>query len=84
MNKEIELKNMSRMKIELVTQNDVLEFMNIASQAEGEVYVEDGTGHLRISAKSILGVKMASVEWNDLYAVYSDPSVSTKLFKFAR
>ena len=79
-----ELNNMSRMKIELVTQSDVLDFMNIASEAKGEVYVENGTGVLRISAKSILGVKMASVEWDDLYAVYSDPSISTKLFRFAR
>ena len=79
-----ELKNMNRMKIELVTQTDVLEFMTIASQAEGEVYIEDGTGNLRISAKSILGVKMASVEWNDLYAVYSDPNISSKIFKYAR
>ena len=79
-----ELNNMSRMKIELVTQSDVLEFINIASEAEGEVYVENSTGILRISAKSILGVKMASVEWGDLYVAYSDPSISSKLFKFAR
>lgn len=79
-----ELENMSRMKIELVTHSDVLEFINIANEADGEVYVEDGTGRLRISAKSILGVKMAFVEWNDLYVVYSDPNISTKLFKFAR
>ena len=79
-----ELKNMNRMKIELVTQTDVLEFMNIASQSSGEVYIEDGSGNLRISAKSILGVKMASVEWSDLYAVYSDNDISTKLFKFAK
>ena len=79
-----ELKDMSRMKIELVTQTDVLDFMSIASKAEGEVYIEDGSGNLRISAKSILGVKMASVEWDDLYAVYSDPNISTKLFRFSR
>ena len=79
-----DLGHMARMKIELVTQNDVLEFMNIANEADSEVYVEDGSGNLRISARSILGVKMASVEWSDLYAVYSDTSISTKLFKFSR
>ena len=78
------LNDMSKMKIDLVTQSDVLEFINVANEAEGEVYVEDETGILRISAKSILGVKMASVEWGNLYVVYSDPTISTKLFKFAR
>lgn len=79
-----DLGHMARMKVELVTQNDVLEFMNIANEANSEVYLEDGSGNLRISARSILGVKMASVEWSDLYAVYSDTSISTKLFKFSR
>ena len=78
------LNNMSKMKIELVTQSDVLEFIEIATEAEGEVYLEDASGTLRISGKSILGVKMASVEWNDLYVRYSDPNISTKLFKFSR
>ena len=75
---------MSKMRIELVTQNDVLELINVANQSNSEVYIEDGSGHLRISAKSILGVKMAQVEWNDLYVVYSDTTISTKLHKFAR
>lgn len=79
-----ELGHMARMRIELVTQSDVLEFMQIATEAKGEVYIEDGSGNLRISGKSILGVKMASVEWNDLYAVYSDSTISTKLYKFAK
>ena len=69
---------------ELVTQSDVLEFISLASQSDGEVYIEDGSGKFRISGKSILGVKMASVEWNDLYAVYSDTSFSSKIYKFAK
>lgn len=78
------MENLKRMPIELVTQKDVTEFINIASDCPTEVYIEDGSGNLRISGKSILGVKMASIEWKDLYAVYSDDLIATKLMRFGR
>lgn len=74
--------NYFRSKINLITQTDVLEFVRLAEECQGKVYVENAGSELRISAKSILGVKMASIEWSDLYAVYDDELFTSKILRF--
>ena len=66
-------------KINLVTGSDVNEFVRIASHLEGRVCLV--SGGKRLSAKSILGVHLARMTWNDIY-VESDNDCSFELRRF--
>ena len=56
-----------RYKINLITQNDALKFVNIASNIDEDVYLTNKDHRLIVNAKSLLGVRYGQIEWNDLY-----------------
>ncbi len=66
-------------RINLVTGSDVLEFVRIASHIDGKVWVV--SGDKRLSAKSILGVHLARMAWNEIY-VESETDCFFELRKF--
>lgn len=51
-------------RVDLVTGSDVIEFVKIASKAEGKVYLV--SGNKRINANSILGVYLAKAAWSNV------------------
>ena len=57
---------MTRMKINLDTRNDALKLVYIAAQIPEEIYISDTTGHLRVHARSVMGV-LYSMEFSDLW-----------------
>lgn len=69
---------MNKIKIRLDTQNDIIEFVNIAKEIEEFVALEDGT-HFRVNAKSLMGVMYGVHEFNELY-VWSDCEKLSSLF----
>ena len=56
-----------RYKINLITQNDALKFVTIASKIKEDVFLTDANHQLVVSAKSLLGVRYGQIEWHDLY-----------------
>ncbi|MGM9637737.1 MAG: HPr family phosphocarrier protein [Eubacteriales bacterium] len=66
-------------KINLVTGSDVAEFVKIASHIDGKVWLV--CGDKRLSAKSILGVHLARMAWNEIY-VESENDCFFELRKF--
>ena len=56
-----------RYKINLITQTDALEFVNIATKVQEDVYLTNGDHRFIVNAKSLLGVRYGQIEWNDLY-----------------
>lgn len=61
-----------RAKVNLITDTDVRRFVEIATLSLQPVYLTDADHKLVVSAKSILGVKYAHIEWTDLYAESED------------
>jgi len=53
-------------KIRLETQTDILNFVNIASQMRGNVFLTDGE-HFKLNAKSLLGVMYSAAEWENIF-----------------
>lgn len=72
---------MHRYKIELVTMNDIREFVDIVSAFPGEIRLTDGRG-LCVNAKSVLGA-VATVEWQSLYC-QSECEIGEAIEKFCR
>lgn len=70
---------MHKYKIELVTITDIQNFVNVVSSLPGKVMLTDGSDFC-VNAKSLLGA-MATVEWNELYCVASEP-IYTSIQKF--
>lgn len=70
---------MSKQKIELVTMNDIKEFVNIVAALPGEIKLVDGR-EFCVNGKSLLGVA-ASIEWDELYCV-SENDIYNKIKKF--
>ncbi len=68
-----------RMRIRLDTQTDVANFVNIANQIRGNVFLVDNTFN-KVNGKSLMGC-LYSLEFNDLYVVLED---ETKYNKFTR
>jgi hypothetical protein len=66
-------------RINLVTGSDVLEFVKIASRIDGKVWLV--SGNKRLSAKSVLGVHLARMAWNEIY-VESETDCFFELRKF--
>lgn len=54
-----------RVKVRLDTMRDIQGFINVVSEVEENVVLEDGKGHC-VSAKSILGA-IYTTEWTHVY-----------------
>ena len=74
---------MMKMKINLDTQSDVLEFCKIVSGVNGEVRVVgvDGGQKVSINAKSLLGLLYCQT-WNDIWCE-SEQDIYSMISKFA-
>ena len=72
---------MSKFRINLVTQSDIIEFVNIANSTDKNVWLED-VNELRVNGKSILGVMYGTSDFETLYCVTDDDTLQTKLLKF--
>ncbi|MDR0898284.1 MAG: hypothetical protein LBN04_10560 [Oscillospiraceae bacterium] len=72
-----------RMKINLDTQSDVLEFCKIVSGLNGEVRIvgEDAGQSVSVNAKSLLGL-LYSQTWNDIWCE-SENDIYSHISKFA-
>ncbi len=72
-----------RMKINLDTQTDVLEFCKIVSDLPGEVRIMgmDGNQQVSVNAKSLLGL-LYSQTWNDIWCE-SENDIYSSISKFA-
>lgn len=70
---------MHKYRIELVTMNDIRDFVEIVSGLAGEIRLTDGAG-LCVNAKSILGA-VASVEWNSLWC-QSENEIGEHIVRF--
>ncbi|HIQ62537.1 MAG TPA: HPr family phosphocarrier protein [Candidatus Avichristensenella intestinipullorum] len=72
-----------RLKINLETQTDVLEFCKIASNLDGDIRVvgHDHGQECSVNAKSLLGL-LYSTTWNDIWCV-SDNDIYSHISKFA-
>lgn len=74
---------MNKLKIQLVTDTDIKEFVSIANSITEEVYLEDGVGNLRVIGKSMLGVICAKFDFNELWVMSDSPHLATKFMKFS-
>lgn len=70
---------MHKYKIELVTYSDVLEFIKIVKDIEGEIKLIDGNDFC-VNGKSLLGA-LATIEWSSLYCL-SENAIYTEIQKF--
>ena len=72
-----------KMKINLDTQSDVLEFCKIVSALDGEIRVvgTDGGQPVSINAKSLLGL-LYSQTWKDIWCE-SEKDIYSHISKFA-
>lgn len=66
-------------KIRLDTMKDIQHFINIVSNIDAKVYLQDGEDFC-VSAKSILG-GMAAIEWANIYCI-SDKDIAGKISDF--
>ena len=67
-----------RVKVELVTMTDVVQFVGIATQVNEPVYL---VGHgFRVSAKSLLGAAY-TLEWDEVWCE-CERDIYTKIDKF--
>lgn len=71
---------MQRVKIILETQQDVMEFVNIANTISEDVMLVDGSWN-RVSAKSIMGC-LYSLEFQELFVESTCPNLTSKFMKF--
>lgn len=74
---------MNKIKVVLDTQGDVREFVSIATGISVPVYLEDGSG-LRVNGKSLMGVLYGIGEFENLYVLSDDDTISSKFMKFLR
>lgn len=72
-----------RLKINLETQSDVLEFCKIVSEVDGEVRIvgHDNGQECSINGKSLLGLLYCTT-WNDLWCV-SENDIYSLISRFA-
>ena len=70
---------MYKHRINLVTNSDIVNFVNDVSNVEGTVRLVDGKGFC-VNGKSLLGA-IATVEWNDLYCE-SENDIYQKIQKY--
>lgn len=60
---------MIKTRIYLETKSDITNFVDICEKFPFDVFIEDGNGVYRVSAKSTLGVILAKAEWAETYCV---------------
>lgn len=72
---------MHRIKVNLITQTDIKDFVGIATTIPIPVYLEDGTTY-RVNAKSLIGVMYGSIEFNHLYVMSEYEHLETKFNRF--
>lgn len=72
-----------KMKINLDTQSDVLEFCKIVGNVDGEVRIVgmDGGQQVSVNAKSLLGLLYCQT-WNDIWCE-SENDIYSQISKFA-
>ena len=58
---------MQKYKIELITMNDCVEFVEKISRCNGSIFLE-GENDFKVNARSLIGA-LAATEWNNLYCV---------------
>lgn len=71
---------MTRVRVNLETQKDVAEFVNIATTIDEDVMLVDNT-YNRVSAKSIMGC-LYSLEFAEIWVESEYPNLSNKFIKF--
>ena len=54
-----------RVRIELETLTDIKDFCAAISNVPNDVYLADDSQKFKISAKSILGLMLAKIEWSE-------------------
>lgn len=54
-----------RVRVELETLTDIKDFCTVISNVPNDVYLADDSQKFKISAKSILGLMLAKIEWSD-------------------
>lgn len=72
---------MNRLKIQLTTQSDVVEFVRIANTESSSIYLEHGE-KFSVDAKSLMGVLYGVSDFKDLYVSCEDVNVLNKFNKF--
>ena len=71
---------MYKVRVNLITETDICDFVNIANTIKQDVSLKDNEGHC-VNAKSLLGC-MYSVEFNDMYVCSDCPNLSSKFIKY--
>ena len=71
---------MYQWKVNLDTKKDIMEFFYAVSKVKDEVYLKSGEV-LCVSAKSVLGCKLAAIEWHNLIC-QCDSDIYTVIAKF--
>lgn len=66
-------------RIELATSRDVIDFNRAATRFPGRIYLVNG--NKRLNAKSILGVQLAKMTWDEIY-LESDENCQFDFRKF--
>ncbi len=72
---------MHKMKVVLDTTSDIIAFVDIATNIDQPVYLEDGTG-FRVNAKSLMGVMYGKVEFKELYVISDSNQLTSKFLRF--
>lgn len=72
---------MNKIKVVLDTQTDISEFVGIATTIPEPVFLEDGS-NFRVSAKSLMGVMYGKIEFNELFVLSENDTISSKFRKF--
>lgn len=71
---------MYQWKVNLDTKTSIMKFFNAVSKVKDEVYLRSGDT-LCVSAKSLLGCKLAAIEWDNLVC-QCDTDIYTVIQKF--
>lgn len=72
----------TRLKVSLITLNDMKTFVEAINTLEGTTVLENEQGTFRINAKSFLGIVAAVEDWNDVWVVSEDPRLYGTISKF--
>ena len=71
---------MYSIRVNLVTESDICDFVNIAITITNDVLLKDNDGHC-VNAKSLLGC-MYSVEFNESYVISDYPNLASKFINY--
>ena len=71
-----------RNRIRLDTLSEVESFLAITKEIDSDIELYNNKNGYRVSAKSYLGVLLASQEWGDNISVHSNEDIYDKIKKF--